>query len=299
MSYLINKTDGTLLIEVVDGTVDQVSTDITLIGKNATSYGEFINENFVRMLENFAGYKTPSNPIQGQIWYDTLENRLKVYDNTSFKLIGGTIVSDTVPSSIAQGDIWIDSRYKQLYFNDGESTVLVGPIALYDDAGLPISAVTGYKVLVVEDVYGNSQTVMVLSVLNSVIGVFSATAFTLNDSSIIVGYDSKIVNIGINFSNVSSITNVIDPTEDLDVVNKQTLDRSIKLAPLAISLNITDFVDKHDEISAMLDKIFPADEHAVASMPGPICRVVCTDDTTVIVKEFQLLSSIWEWVKDL
>ena len=57
MSYLINKTDGTLLIEVVDGTVDQVSTDITLIGKNATSYGEFINENFVRMLENFAGYK--------------------------------------------------------------------------------------------------------------------------------------------------------------------------------------------------------------------------------------------------
>mgnify|MGYP003348881638 CR=1 FL=1 len=54
MSYIINKTDGVVLTEIIDGVVDQTVTDITLIGKNSTSYGEFVNENFVHMLENFA-----------------------------------------------------------------------------------------------------------------------------------------------------------------------------------------------------------------------------------------------------
>ena len=54
MSYIINKTDGSVLTEVVDGTIDQTTTDITLVGKNSTSYGELFNENFVKILENFA-----------------------------------------------------------------------------------------------------------------------------------------------------------------------------------------------------------------------------------------------------
>ena len=40
MSYIINKTDGSVLTEIVDGTVDQTATDLTLVGKNASSYGE-------------------------------------------------------------------------------------------------------------------------------------------------------------------------------------------------------------------------------------------------------------------
>ena len=56
MTYKINKTDGALIAEVIDSAIDQTTTDITLIGKNVSGYGEFINENFVKILENFANY---------------------------------------------------------------------------------------------------------------------------------------------------------------------------------------------------------------------------------------------------
>jgi len=50
MTYKINKTDGSLLKEIIDSEIDQSATDLTLIGKNVTGYGEYINENFVKLL---------------------------------------------------------------------------------------------------------------------------------------------------------------------------------------------------------------------------------------------------------
>ena len=50
MSYIINKTDGSVLTEIVDGSIDQLSTDVTLVGKNSSSYGELFNENFIKII---------------------------------------------------------------------------------------------------------------------------------------------------------------------------------------------------------------------------------------------------------
>ena len=127
MTYKINKTDGSLLKEILDSEIDQVATDITLIGKNVTGYGEYINENFVKLLENFASTTEPNNPIAGQIWFDLTDNRLKVYDGNGFRVASGPIVSSTQPLTLGQGDFWIDNEQNQLYFNDGLETVLVGP----------------------------------------------------------------------------------------------------------------------------------------------------------------------------
>ena len=124
MSYTILKTDGSALTSVVDGSIDQLSTDLTLIGKNFSGFGVFINDNFVRLLENFSNTVEPSNPITGQLWYDTTENRLRVYNGSQFVVSGGTIVSSTPPSSLAAGDLWIDNIREQLYFNDGKSGIL-------------------------------------------------------------------------------------------------------------------------------------------------------------------------------
>ena len=54
MSYQLNKTDGTLLTALIDGQIDTASTNLTLVGKNYTGYGEAFNENFIKLLENFS-----------------------------------------------------------------------------------------------------------------------------------------------------------------------------------------------------------------------------------------------------
>ena len=60
MSYIIHKTDGTILTEIIDGSIDQITTDLTLLGKDSSSYGESWNENFIHILENFANTTSPN-----------------------------------------------------------------------------------------------------------------------------------------------------------------------------------------------------------------------------------------------
>ena len=49
MPYQIDKTDGTILITLADGVVDN-STDLKLVGRNVAGYGEQQNENFISCL---------------------------------------------------------------------------------------------------------------------------------------------------------------------------------------------------------------------------------------------------------
>ena len=131
MAYQINKTDGTLLVQLVDGSIDTATTDITLIGRNYSGFGESINENFVKMLENFANTSAPSNPLTGQLWWDKSEARLKVWNGTQFTSAGGPIVSSSQPQMVA-GDLWIDNLNNQLYFFDGSTIELAGPLYTKD-----------------------------------------------------------------------------------------------------------------------------------------------------------------------
>lgn len=82
MAYIINKTDGSTLAIVNDFSVDNTSSPLTLIGKGNKDWGENINENFVKLLENFANNTPPLNPLNGQLWYDTSSNTLKIYNST-------------------------------------------------------------------------------------------------------------------------------------------------------------------------------------------------------------------------
>jgi hypothetical protein len=88
MPYTVDYSDsGKTPIIVNDGTVD-TSTSIPLIGKNYTRFGEVLNENLLHLLENFASATAPSNPSEGQLWYDTQNSYLKLYDNGQWYTIG-------------------------------------------------------------------------------------------------------------------------------------------------------------------------------------------------------------------
>ena len=127
MAYQINKTDGTIVATVADGQVDELSTDLTLIGKNYSGFGEAFNENLVKILENFADAARPKHPIRGQVWFDTAESRLKVYNGAEFIPVSSATISGTQPLTLGIGDLWFNSLDKQLYFYDGTNTILLGP----------------------------------------------------------------------------------------------------------------------------------------------------------------------------
>jgi hypothetical protein len=171
MSYQLNKTDGTILTELIDGQIDRNSTNLVLVGRNFTGFGEFINENFIRLLENFANTAAPSNPLTGQLWWDVSEQRLKVYDGAVWKASGGPFVQGTRPTMVA-GDLWIDNLNNQVYAFDGTDLILIGPI--YTET----QGLSGFQVDSVLDLQSRSRTVVKLFIGNALVGVFSNLTFT-------------------------------------------------------------------------------------------------------------------------
>lgn len=144
MAYTIDKYNGTTVAVVEDGTIDS-TLDIKLIGKNYAGYGESQNENFVWLLENFAGASAPPRPVSGQLWYNTTTKKLNFYDSgtAKWKTAGGSEASPSQPANLSEGDFWFDTANKQLYVYDGSQFVLVGPQGI---AGLGTTQMKSLKV---------------------------------------------------------------------------------------------------------------------------------------------------------
>ena len=127
MSYTITKTDGTTLGTILDGTINTSFTSLTLIGRNYANYGQLIANDLVALVENFAYSSSPSNALAGQLWWNTSDQRLRVYTGTAFKVISSATVASSAPTGAISGDLWFDTTYSQLYVYDGASFILVGP----------------------------------------------------------------------------------------------------------------------------------------------------------------------------
>ncbi len=130
MAYTVNKTNSSAspnAYTVQDGVVN-TQTDLSFIGKGYAGYGELIAENFLQLLENFSNTSAPTKPIQGQLWWDSTNSKLQVYNGTSFQTAGGSApYQSSAPNNMAAGDIWIDSDTGQMYYYSGTASVLVGP----------------------------------------------------------------------------------------------------------------------------------------------------------------------------
>ena len=99
----ILKTDGTPLLDgdgqpvviqnntFLPAGLEGNALDLTMYGKGKLNYGKDWNENFVRILENFADDTAPNFPQDGMIWFDKSgsppENKLRHYANGSWSAI--------------------------------------------------------------------------------------------------------------------------------------------------------------------------------------------------------------------
>ena len=196
MSYQLNKTDGTLLLDLIDGQIDTVSTNLTLVGRNYSGYGEYFNENFIRLLENFNNSAAPSNPLTGQLWWDSSDQRLKVYDGTQWKASGGPIVQNTRPQMVA-GDVWIDNLNNQVYAFDGTDLMLMGPQYTVTQGK------SGFEIGSILDSQSRSRTVAYLYVGGILSAVISNIEFTPIYAQRILGLvtasnPNGIIRVGMN-----------------------------------------------------------------------------------------------------
>ena len=182
MSYRLNRTDGALLVDLTDGILDTATTDLTLIGKNYKGFGEFLNENFIALLENFASTSQPTNPMVGQLWYDKQDNRLKIYDGATFRSATGSVVSSTRPSNLTTGDLWIDNENNKLYIWDGTDLTLVGPEY---SAG---QGKSGFEVSSQLDSTDVQRTILKLFLGGTLVGIYSPETFYILPEYAIAGY---------------------------------------------------------------------------------------------------------------
>jgi hypothetical protein len=172
MAYKINNTFGTLLVTLADGTIDVSTTDLTLIGKGYAGFGEKLNENLIKLLENFNNTTAPTNKQQGQLWFDKTNKRINVWTGEKWKPAGGPTNSATQPTNAVQGDLWFDTSNNQLYVYTGTAWTLIGPTTV---AG---SGITQVITETPEDNTGVKRSILKLVTNDTVVGVVSNIAFT-------------------------------------------------------------------------------------------------------------------------
>lgn len=141
MSYTVDKYQSNNLqpgwpASVPEGSINATSTSLKLPGRGVPNYGELIAENFVHILENFAGPSQPLNPVVGQLWYDTNPSNqgvgsLKVFNGLDFVRISGVDI-DTFPfylnsTSGQKGDLkyYEESGKRRLYVHNGSNWQMV------------------------------------------------------------------------------------------------------------------------------------------------------------------------------
>lgn len=187
MAYQINLTNGTTFATIADGTIN-TATNLTLVGKNYPGYGEFLDENFIYLLENAANGTPPAAPLTGQLWFNTTSKVLQVWQGVAWKSLGGATASASAPSASQTGDLWFDTVNQQLKVYDSASTpdpwILVGP---QFSGG---TGTTGAIPIVITDTDGVNHTIIQLTVANAVVGTVSKDTTFIPAGAGITGFSN-------------------------------------------------------------------------------------------------------------
>ena len=194
MPYIVNFTDkeNKSPLTVFDNT-SSTDTTLTFPGRNVTGYGQIIAENFLNLLENFASPNEPVNPIEGQLWYDSVNGTMMLWDNTDWKAASGIQkgVSQPAVEDSKVGELWVDTTNQQLRIFTGTRWILVGPVESTVD-GLRYGPVIER----VADSDNINRFILIFYIADIPVIVFSKDSFT--PKTIISGFNTVRAGININ-----------------------------------------------------------------------------------------------------
>ena len=230
MAYTINLTDGTIFAVIADGTINSDSS-MTLVGKNYAGYGEFLDENFIHLLESGSNTTAPGDPLVGQLWWDKTNGVMKVYNGTTFKVISSATASASAPSSNVTGDLWFDTVNAQLKVYNGSSFILVGPA---------FTSGTGTSGAIVDTITdsspGSDHVVVKMFVNNAIVAIFSKDA-TFTPAAALTGFAT--IGPGLNMStDYPTMKGTATNADLLDNLNSTSFMRTDAATSTAFTISI-------------------------------------------------------------
>lgn len=288
MPYKILNADGTPLFFLADNLIDSSKTSLSLVGKNVTSYGESLNNNLVKLLENFASRTSPKSPQRGQLWYDTSGvgdttndvPTLKIFTGIGFKPVSGVIVSSNRPA-LANGDIWLDPISKQTSAYYQGILYSVGPVFPNTYGGITGSGLVPTPETI-KDSSGNEKRVIFLKSYDNFIGVVSNSAFELDQvqSNSYFGSTTTTIVSGLTIKGDISVTGQL---------TSNNLSISVTLSELGSDGT---FNDQNKKIMELLEKLFvvtPDSNTSDIGVPyGSEARVLCQTPSGYQVRRFKI-----------
>ena len=90
-------------IIIPDGGFDTTSTILTLLGNGSPGWGQHFQENFLKLLENSASKVPPENPTKGQLWFNTVDNTMKIFGGIDNEWVG--VLTDNMSATGPAGQI--------------------------------------------------------------------------------------------------------------------------------------------------------------------------------------------------
>lgn len=220
MAYTITTTAGATLASIADGTVNSTATSLTLIGKNYAGYGIFLNENYIKLLENFTNSSAPNAPLTGQLWYDSTNALLKVYNGTIWKPISSSASGSTQPSSPVTGDLWYDSANAQLKVWSGSAFITVGP------SYTTTSGTSGAVVETILDSGAASHVIVRFYISNTTVGILSKDS-TFTPQTSISGFTTIVPGFNLSSAIAGALfTGTVSNADTVDGINASQFLRS-------------------------------------------------------------------------
>ena len=191
----------------------------------------------------------PDNPITGQVWYDTLSQKIKVYDGVVWKATGGAETSSTTPEGLAEGDGWWDTSSDQFkILNANGEWILIGP----QRAGTGTTQLLSVEVA--EAGTGTLYACIASIVGDQIVAIQSKEEFipaTVQDIENWVASDFTLIKSGFTIRAVDANgMSVVDPTGETNVY-WGTAGTALKLTDGTNVYDASDFLQAGGQLSLL------------------------------------------------